>query len=141
MSDQPDHNQDPFSEEFQQDPFIEDHFSNRRQQQYSNYGTPQPGGGTQALPEATAILVLGILSLVGSFCYGIPGLILGIIAVAMASKPERLYRADPTRYDSSSYNNMRAGKICGIIGLCLSILIGLIMFIAIIDALSNPTYY
>ncbi|HHG85468.1 MAG TPA: DUF4190 domain-containing protein, partial [Bacteroidetes bacterium] len=29
------------------------------------------------MPDATAVLVLGILSILGAFCYGIVGLILG----------------------------------------------------------------
>ena len=45
------------------------------QQQFS-----QPFG-QQQLPNATAVLVLGIISIVGCFCYGIIGLILGIIAL------------------------------------------------------------
>ncbi len=39
------------------------------------------------LPNATAVLVLGILSLVFCWCYGFVGLVLGILAVAIASGP------------------------------------------------------
>ena len=66
------------------------------------------------------MLVLGILAIIGSFCYGVVGLILGIIAVAIAGRPERLYRQNPTRYSQSSYSNLKAGKVCGIIGICIS---------------------
>lgn len=38
------------------------------------------------LPNSTAVLVLGILSLVFCWCYGIVGLILGIIAVALSER-------------------------------------------------------
>ena len=41
------------------------------------------------LPNATAVLVLGILSLVFCWCYGFVGLILGILAVAIASAPRK----------------------------------------------------
>jgi len=140
MADPQNPQNDPFREDFQQDPFIEDHFGNRQQQTYSSYG----GHGQHtvaSLPESTAVLVLGILSIVGAFCYGIIGLILGIIAVAMAIKPERLYKAEPGRYTASSYNNMRAGKICGIVGICLSAILLLVFVIAIVDALNDRPYY
>lgn len=136
------HNNDPFKDEFQQDPFIEDHFGSRPQTGYSTASGQHSAMGIQSLPESTAVLILGILSILGSFCYGIPGLILGIIAVAMAVKPERLYKADPGRYSASSYNNMRAGKICGIVGICLAALILLIAVIAVVSALNErPSYY
>lgn len=44
----------------------------------------------QDLPNATTILVLGILSLVFCWCYGIIGLILGIITVVMAANQKKL---------------------------------------------------
>lgn len=113
---------DPFDGSYQQDPFIQDHFSGRQMQ----------GNRQAAVPDSSAVLVLGILSILGSFCYGIIGLILSIIALALSSKPERLYRMDPQRYTASSYSNMRAGKICAIIGLSISILFILIVVIAVI---------
>ena len=58
-----------------------------------NQGTPNQGNvnqqfnqqfsqpfGQQQLPNSTAVLVLGIISIVGCFCYGILGLILGLIS-------------------------------------------------------------
>lgn len=117
-----DNQNDPFAGNYENDPFVEDHFGGRSYQDHR----------VEQLPESTAILVLGILSLVGAFCYGIFGLILGIIAVAMASKPERLYRNEPGRYTSASYGNMRAGKICGIIGICLATAIILLVIIIVI---------
>ena len=47
------------------------------------------------LPNATAVLVLGILSLVFCWCYGFVGLILGILAVAIASAPRKAYLEHP----------------------------------------------
>ena len=94
-----------------------------------NQGTPNQDNvnqqfnqqfGQQQLPNATAVLVLGIISIVGCFCYGIVGLILGIIAVVLAGKANTLYNANPTMYTEASYKNLKAGKVCGIIGLCLS---------------------
>ena len=45
----------------------------------------------QPLPNATPVLVLGILSIVMCFCYGILGLILGIIALVLSASSKRLY--------------------------------------------------
>ena len=94
------------------------------------------------LPNATVILVLGILSIVFCCCYGILGIILGIIALVLASSSGKLYNADPGRYTQSSYSNMNAGKICAIIGLIISIAFVIYMAWAIafigIEALTNP---
>jgi hypothetical protein len=46
----------------------------------------------QKLPNATAVLILGIVSIVGCCCYGLPGLIAGIIALVLAKKDGELYR-------------------------------------------------
>ena len=85
------------------------------------------------LPNATGVLVLGILSIVpGCFCYGLVGIILGIIALSLASKAGELYKQNPAAYSLSSYNNMKAGKVCAIVGLSLSALylIVIIFYIA-----------
>ena len=90
--------------------------------------------GQQPLPNATAVLVLGIISIVGCFCYGIIGLILGIISIVLAGKAAKLYQANPELYTESSFKNMKAGKTCAIIGLCLSAVyfVIIIIYIAIL---------
>ena len=60
------------------------------------------------LPNATATLVLGILSIVMCF-------ICGIIAMAISSNDKKLYQQDPQLYTSGSYEMIRAGRICSII--------------------------
>ena len=45
----------------------------------------------QKLPNSTLILVFGIISIVTCCCYGILGLIFGIIAVVLANKALKLY--------------------------------------------------
>lgn len=80
-----------------------------------NFGTPG-----QNLPNATASLVLGIISLVGIFCYGIVGLTCGIIGLVLANKDRALYRAAPELYNPSSYSTSQAGRVCSIIGIVLS---------------------
>jgi uncharacterized membrane protein YjgN (DUF898 family) len=100
------------------------------------FQTPKP------LPNATTVLVLGILSIVLCFCYGIIGLILGIIALVLASKDKKLYVGSPGEYTEASFKNLNAGRICAIIGLILSalyiiyviVIIGLVGF----SALSDP---
>jgi M penetrans paralogue family 26 len=90
--------------------------------------------GQQQLPNSTAVLVLGIISIVGCFCYGIIGLILGIIALVLAGKAKKLYDQNPAMYSEASLKNMKAGKICAIVGLCLSAcyFVFFIVYIAII---------
>ena len=73
----------------------------------------------QPLPNSTAVLVLGILSIITCCCYGVVGLILGILAVYLANKDLLLYQANPENY--TGYSNLSTGKILGIIGIVLSI--------------------
>jgi hypothetical protein len=109
------------------------------QQPFGGDAFPPKGGnfgyeGMQLpLPNATAVLVMGILSIVTCCCfYGVVSLILGIIAVVLGNKDTRLYRANLSMYTEGSYKNLRAGRVCAIIGLVLSgiALIASIVFIA-----------
>ena len=94
--------------------------------------TPSESDTKIPLPNATAALVLGIISIVTSWCCGfiaIIGLTLGIIALVLGSKALNLYQQDPEKYTLKSQKNANAGKICGIIGIAISgilVLIGLI---------------
>jgi uncharacterized protein YqhQ len=75
------------------------------------------------LQNSTAILVLGIFSIVTSWCCGfiaIVGLVLGIVALALSSKATTMYQENPERYTESSFKNVNAGKICAIIGIVIS---------------------
>ena len=94
----------------------------------------------KALPNATAVLVLGIISIVTCCCYGIIGLPCGIIAVVLANKDSKLYHSNPQRY--TGYSNVNAGKILGIIGIVLNVIfiayiIWIISFIGW-EALQDP---
>jgi hypothetical protein len=73
------------------------------------------------LPNATATLVLGIVSIVTCLFYGVPGIACGIIAIVLHKKDKQLYLTSPAAYEAS-YKNSKAGQICGIIGLSLSVL-------------------
>lgn len=69
----------------------------------------------QKLPNATLILVFGIISIVTCCCYGILGLIFGIIALILANKATKLYKENPEIYEG--FNNVKTGKILAIIGI------------------------
>ncbi|MBK9284865.1 MAG: hypothetical protein IPM51_11200 [Sphingobacteriaceae bacterium] len=86
----------------------------------SNNPVNQNFGGTQNVPNSVGVLVLGILSIVFCWCYGIVSIILGIIAIVLANQGDKLYKENPTAYSIASYKNLKAGKICAIIGMSLS---------------------
>ncbi len=86
----------------------------------------------QQLPNATLVLIFGIVSIVTCFCYGIFGLIFGIIALVLAKKSKELYLANPDLY--TGYENLKAGKICALVGVILSslyflLIVGYFIFI------------
>lgn len=82
----------------------------------------------QKLPNATLILVFGIISIVTCCCYGVVGLIFGIIAMVMAKKATETYLANPELY--SGYSNVKTGKILAIIGIILNVIyLGYVIFI------------
>jgi hypothetical protein len=108
------------------------------QQQFSS-------GPQMPLPNATAVLVLGIIGIVGCFCYGVVGLICSIIALVLAKKDLTLYNASPDAYTPGSLSNLKSGRVCAIIGLSLSILYFCFWIFIIITvgfaALSDPTHF
>lgn len=100
-------------------------------QDNNNRGYDVPGD----LPHSTTVLVLGIISIVTSIFYGIPGIVCGIIALVLHRKNTAIYRTNPYRFEQS-YKNSTAGNICGIIGLSLSVLLMITMVGMVIWALS-----
>ncbi len=72
----------------------------------------------QQLPNSTLILIFGILSIIGCCCYGVLGVIFGIITLVMAKRATEIYNAEPELY--TGYQNVKTGKILAIIGLVLS---------------------
>lgn len=90
----------------------------------------------QKLPNATAVLILGILSILTCWCYGIIGIILGTLALVLASKDLKTYTLSPEKFDN--YQNLNIGRILAIIGLILSILmILLVVWVISIVGLEN----
>ena len=76
----------------------------------------------EELPNHLPVLILGILSIVTCCCYGIVGMVLGGIALFLASNSNNLYLANPEKYTAGSLKNLKTGKLCAIIGLALSAL-------------------
>lgn len=92
------------------------------------------------LPNSTGIIILGVLSIVTFCCYGVIGLILGIVGLVLAKNAKKTYLLAPEEYNG--YSNVSTGRILCIIGLVLNVLvivliIGVIAFIGL-DVLSNP---
>ena len=69
----------------------------------------------QTLPNSTAVLVLGICSIVFS-CFFV-GLVLGIIGLVLSTKGRKLYRENPELFEG--YGQLNAGWIMSIIGTIL----------------------
>jgi hypothetical protein len=69
----------------------------------------------QTLPNATAVLVLGICSI--AFGCVFVGLVLGIVGIALSSKGRKLYKEDPNAYEG--WGSLNAGFIMSIIGTVL----------------------
>ena len=85
----------------------------------------------QKLPNSTLILVIGILSIPSCCCYGVIGLILGIIALVLANKTTKVYAENPEGY--TGFQNVKTGKILAIIGIVLAV-ISIILSIIMITA-------
>ena len=98
------------------------------------------------LPNAKAVRILGIASIVGALAYALPGIILGVIGLRLANKDRALYKASPGSYLSSSYSRSRKGRTCSIIGLALGSAILLVVIVYLIfygDFIMRPVkqYY
>lgn len=80
-----------------------------------------------SLPNAVAVLVLGICSIVFSCAFA--GLACGIVGLVISFKGMKLHKENPEMY--INYGMLNAGKIMSIIGICLGGLY-VIYFIALI---------
>lgn len=77
-------------------------------------------GGGKSSGKAIASLVLGIASLVGCMFYGLPGIVCGILAIVFGKQAQAEVQAN--RASPASQGMATAGRITGIVGLCLSVL-------------------
>lgn len=74
--------------------------------------------GYAELPNSTAVLVLGILS-IPCCCFSLVGVILGVIGLILAKQDLKKYHLAPHRFSQKSYKNLKAGQVCAIIGVAL----------------------
>ena len=89
----------------------------------------------EKLPYSQSALILGISSIVTACCcWGVIGIILGIIGLVNANKAIRIHEEDPEIFDG--INNARTGKTTAIIG----IVIGVISMIWYIYIFSSGDY-
>lgn len=86
--------------------------------------------GSKNVPNGTAVLVLGILSIVMCWTYGVLGIVLGIVALVLHKKDKAVYLSNPSVYEQS-FKNSKAGFICAIIGISTSVLF-LIYIVALV---------
>lgn len=96
-----------------------------------NVNQPHPGQKPM-LPNATAVLIMGICSIVFA-CFFI-GLVLGIVGIVLSGKGRKLYKENPGGWEG--HGQLNAGWIMSIIGTALSGLyvIYWIIWVAILGA-------
>jgi len=94
----------------------------------------------QKLPNGTAVMILGVLSIITCCCYGVLGILLGGIGLYLAKKDTATYNQNPSLY--TNFNTIKTGKMLCIIGIVLSVLYLIYMIWAIsyfgMDALQDP---
>lgn len=79
----------------------------------------------EKLPHSQSALVLGILSIfTACCCWGIIGVILGLIGLSNANKAIKLHNEDPDLYDG--VNNANTGKTTSIIGIAIGSIVVLV---------------
>jgi len=96
----------------------------------------------QNLPNSTAVLILGILSIVFSIWYvSIIGVILSIVALILSGKDMSTYASNTSHYTLSSYNNLKAGRICAFIGLTVALIFFVIIILIIFGTLATMPFW
>ena len=107
--------------------------------QESNTGFPPM---QQNLPNATTVLVLGILSIVFSCWYfSVIGIVLGIVALVLANKDLSLYYMNRDHFTLSSFNNLKAGRVCAIIGLAVACIFLIFVILIIFGLLATMPFW
>lgn len=93
-----------------------------------------PGPLPPSNGKAMTAMVLGIVSCATvCFCYGVPSIICGILAIIFARQAEtELATGLPNKPAASQ---VRVGRICGIIGLCVGAVIVLVCVAVVIMAI------
>ena len=125
-------NQENYREQGQQQTNYQQ--TNYQQQFYQQPVYQQMPQHTPGHGAGIASMICGILSIVFCWCYGIVGLVLGIVAIAMYSKSKRMNNGFIT-------GMAKAGMVCGIIGSILSGLMLVYFIIAIAAGVLTTSYY
>lgn len=84
---------------------------------YNTYNPFNPAGGPMELPGASTAQTCGIIGII--LFFNIIGIILNIIAITKGNGAIRETNMYPGRYTEQSVKRAKAGRPCGIIGLCL----------------------
>lgn len=92
-------------------------------------------GPQQTSGKAIASMVLGICSIITCWAYGVPGIVCGILAIVFAKHAAE--RIASGLAPESSAGMAKAGKICGWVGLSLSVvyLLFIVVYVIIIVGL------
>jgi hypothetical protein len=94
------------------------------------------------LPNARKVLVLGVLSLIfSSWYFAIIGVILSLRALLLANHDLALYNKNKSGYSLNSYNNLKAGRVCAIIGLSVSILFCILLLLILFGIFSTWPFW
>lgn len=83
------------------------------------------------LPNAFAVLLLGIFALLFSVLYGVPGFLCSVIALVLSRSARRLRRQSPDSYTAGSWRLIVTGRVLAIIGLIISLLVMAVLAIMI----------
>lgn len=86
----------------------------------------------EKLPHSQAALILGISSIITACCcYGVVGIILGVIGIMQANKAVAVHNQDPDLY--TGINNANTGKTTSIIGVVLGVFV-VIVYLYILNS-------
>jgi len=103
-----------------------------------NYYPVPPAQITEGESKSKSSLIMGILSIALCWLFGIPGIILGALAISSGKKARRMLNES-----FYMYYNALAGVITGGVGLGLSIFSSVcwVAIIASASSVSNKVYY
>ena len=91
------------------------------------------------LPNATAALVLGILSIpITCLCYGIIGLGMGIVAIVLGGQAVKTDAENPGVYTGAQ--NAKVGRILGIISVALAVIYLLFLVLVFAGMMAQPEF-
>jgi len=84
------------------------------------------------VPNAGMAQTLGIVGII--LFFNIIGIVCNILAIVKGGAAMREYNMYPGRYTEASYRRAKAGRTCGIVGLCLIPAVILIVLVGFLVA-------